>query len=242
MPFCRLFAFSSSIVFPKFLRILLNMKVYIFIVNLYAISNNSTKANNMNELINMLSSIRAEKNHFIEHLNRIEGYSEDEITQIEQSHNISIHGQLKKLLMTMGKCSGGLLLGDDLYIYRPFRGLGFGLSRQNDLMDDSDPTFKFMEYCGVSNLVEAQYYEICGENEHMNIFFMYTKDDNDMVYEWDENNNTVSKFGTLFDYLVRYRKSIGSYSTGGTVRGDENPTLFDDLTTGRLLKESSKSY
>lgn len=46
----------------------------------------------------------------------------------------------------------------------------------------------------------------------------------------------------LFKYLMRYRKNLGFYSTGGTVRGDENPTLFDDLTTGRLLKESPNPY
>ncbi|KQW98062.1 hypothetical protein ASC84_04735 [Acinetobacter sp. Root1280] len=196
----------------------------------------------MNNLIKMLSSIKAEKNHFIEHLDRIEGYTEDEIYQIELSHNISIHGQFKELLMTMGKCSGGLLFGDNFYIYNSFRGLGFGKERQNDLMQEDDPTVKFLENCGVDDLVEKQYFEICGENEHLNVFFMYTKDENDFIYEIDKNTYTVTKYGTLFDYLVRYRKSIGSYSTGGTVRGDEYANFFESLTTGRLLKKSSTLY
>ncbi|BAP37983.1 hypothetical protein [Acinetobacter guillouiae] len=189
----------------------------------------------MNDLVATLASIRTEKNHFIEHLDRIKGYTEDEISEIENLNNISVHGQLKELLMAMGKCSGGLLFGDDFYIYRYYRGPGFSLERQNDLMSEDDPTVKFLENCGVSDLVEKQYFEICGENEHMNIFFMYTRDSNDIVYERDTNSDTVKKFGTLFEYLVRYRENIGSCSTGGTVRGDEYPSLFDDLTTGRLL-------
>ena len=187
----------------------------------------------MNDLVATLASIRTEKNHFIEHLGRIKGYMEEEINKIEKLHNISVHGQFKELLMTMGKCSGGLLFGDDFYIYDYH--LIMGIDRQKELMNETDPTVKFLENCGVSDLAEKQYFEICGENEHTNIFFMYTKDHNDIVYEWDQNNKTVRKFGTLFEYLIRYRKSLGSYSTGGTVRGDEYPTLFDELTTGRLL-------
>ncbi|MBE2166162.1 hypothetical protein IIQ43_16695 [Acinetobacter oleivorans] len=132
----------------------------------------------MSNLVTMLSSIRAEKNYFIEKIEKVNGYSEQEIA-INYREN-----------------------GEKL------------------------------------DLAEEQYFEICGENEHANIFFMYTKDINDIVYEWNENNNTVKRFGTLFEYLIRYRKRLGSYSSQGTIRGDEGPTLFDELTTGRLLLSS----
>jgi len=189
----------------------------------------------MNELVRMLSSIKAKKNNFIERLDLIKGYSEEEIKEIEQVNNISVHGQLKELLLAIGKCSGGLLFGDDFYIYRYYRVAGFSLDRQKVLRSEKELAMNYVEGNQEIDLVEKQYFEICGENEHMNIFFMYTKDNNDVVYEWNENNNTVRKFGTLFDYLIRYRKNLGAYSTDGTVRGDEDPNLFDDLTTGRLL-------
>lgn len=64
----------------------------------------------------MLLSIKNPKNQFIERPELIQGYTEDEIRQIEQKYNFPIHGQLKELLMTMGKCSGGLLFGEDIYI------------------------------------------------------------------------------------------------------------------------------
>ncbi len=40
--------------------------------------------------------------------------NEDEIKQIEQKYNFPIHGQFKELLMTMGKCSGGLVISKQL--------------------------------------------------------------------------------------------------------------------------------
>ncbi len=66
---------------------------------------------------------------------------------------------------------------------------------------------------------------------------MYTKVENDFIYESDKNTYTIARYGTLFDYLVRYRKSVGYYSTGGTVRRDEDANFFGSLTTGRLLKK-----
>ncbi|MBJ6351988.1 MULTISPECIES: hypothetical protein [unclassified Acinetobacter] len=192
----------------------------------------------MSNLVTMLSSIKAEKNYFIEKLEKVNGYSEQEIAEIEKLNNISVHGQLKELLTTMGKCSGGVIFGDDFYIYRYYRNAGFNIQRQKNLMADEELAINYRENGETLDLAEEQYFEICGENEHANIFFMYTKDINDIVYEWDENNNTVKRFGTLFEYLIRYRKRLGSYSSQGTIRGDEDPTLFDELTTGRLLFSS----
>ncbi|PTV53041.1 SMI1/KNR4 family protein [Acinetobacter seifertii] len=192
----------------------------------------------MSNLVTMLSSIKAEKNYFIEKLEKVNGYSEQEIAEIEKLNNISVHGQLKELLTTMGKCSGGVIFGDDFYIYRYYRNAGFNIQRQKNLMADEELAINYRENGEKLDLAEEQYFEICGENEHANIFFMYTKDINDIVYEWDENNNTVKRFGTLFEYLIRYRKRLGSYSSQGTIRGDEDPTLFDELTTGRLLLSS----
>ena len=74
-------------------------------------------ANEVSYELQTLLSIKNPRNNFIERPELIQGYTEDEIKQIEQKYNISIHGQFKELLMTMGKCSGGLLFGDNVYIY-----------------------------------------------------------------------------------------------------------------------------
>ncbi|MFC0821249.1 hypothetical protein [Moraxella marmotae] len=46
---------------------------------------------------------------------------EDEIGQIGQKYDFSIHDQFKELLVITGRCSGGVLLGDDIEIYRETR-------------------------------------------------------------------------------------------------------------------------
>ena len=71
----------------------------------------------MNNLIQTLLSIKNPRNNFIERPELIQGYIEDEIKQIELKYDFPIHGQFQELLMTMGKCSGGLLFGDNVYIY-----------------------------------------------------------------------------------------------------------------------------
>ena len=70
----------------------------------------------MNNLIQTLLSIKSPYDSFIDRPELIEGYTKEEIKQIEQKYNIPIYGQFKELLMTMGKCSGGLLFGDEIYI------------------------------------------------------------------------------------------------------------------------------
>ena len=70
----------------------------------------------MHDLVKSVLSIKSPYNNFIERPELIEGYSEDEIKQIEQKYNIPIQGQFKEFLMIMGRCSGGLLLGGTVYI------------------------------------------------------------------------------------------------------------------------------
>ncbi|MFW1801921.1 hypothetical protein ACG9YX_18055 [Acinetobacter nematophilus] len=67
---------------------------------------------------------------------------------------------------------------------------------------------------------------------------MSPKDENDFIYESDKNTHTIARYWTLFHYLVCYRKSVGSYSTGGKVRRDKDANFFGSLTIGRLLKKA----
>ena len=49
---------------------------------------------------------------------------------------------------------------------------------------------------------------IAGMNEHMISYFMFASENNDIVYEWDTNQETVREFGTLFDFLISHRESL----------------------------------
>ena len=183
----------------------------------------------MNNLIQTLLSIKNPRNNFIERPELIQGYTEDEIKQIEQKYNFPIHGQFKEFLMTMGKCSGGILRGDDIYIYRDTRNeYYFSDKFAQEIQNDPDCQ-EFIKNMGDIDLVEKKYFAFAGINEHMLQYFMLLANQDDTIYEWDTNEDTVREFGTLFDFLKYYRQIIGSDITG------QNNEVFKRLTTGRLL-------
>ena len=180
----------------------------------------------MSNLIQTLLSIKNPRNNFIERPELIQGYTEDEIKQIELKYDFPIHGQFKELLMTMGKCSGGLLFGDDVYIYDTGTEYSFGEQARIDLYNDPDCKY-FIDIIG--NVAERKMISIAGINEHIVGYFMLAADKNDIVYQWDTNEDTVREFGTLFDFLKYYRQITTSKITG------KHNNDFKELTTGRLL-------
>ena len=108
----------------------------------------------MSNLIQTLLSIKSPYDSFIDRPELIEGYTEDEIKQIELKYDFPIHGQFKELLMTMGKCSGGILRGDDIYIYRDTRNeYDFSDKFSQEIQNDPDCQ-EFIKNMGDINLVE----------------------------------------------------------------------------------------
>lgn len=87
----------------------------------------------------------------------------------------------------------------------------------------------FIKNIGNINLSEKRFLILAGINEHMIKYFMFAADNNDIIYEWDTNEDTVKKFGTLFDFLKYYRQFIGCNITG------RDDTVFNELTTSKLL-------
>ena len=96
------------------------------------------------------------------------------------------------------------------------------------IQEDSDYEY-LMQFLGNVDLVEKRFLIFAGINEHIIQYFMLAADDNDTVYEWDTNEDTVREFGTLFDFLKYYRKITTSKITG------KHHNDFKELTTGRLL-------
>lgn len=193
----------------------------------------------MSNLIQILASIKHPHNKFIERLDLIKGYSETEIREIEQRYNLSIHGQFKDFLMTMGKCSGGLLFGDEIFIYNNNHlptDEYFGKSVQQDWQSSYDLEEIIEE--NQLDFVEKQLFHFAGLNDHCTQYMLFTKNQDDIIYRLSENFDEISKtskpklekFGTLFDFLKFYRKF-----TIYNISGNENPHIFLELTTGRLL-------
>ena len=88
---------------------------------------------------------------------------------------------------------------------------------------------EFIKNMGNIDLVEKKYFVLAGINEHRFQYFMLLANQDDTVYEWDTNEDTVREVGTLSDFLKYYRQIIGSDITG------QNNEVFKRLTTGRLL-------
>ena len=181
----------------------------------------------MNDLVQTLLSIKSPYDSFIDRPELIEGYTEDEIKQIELKYDFPIHGQFKELLMTMGKCSGGILRGDDIYIDTRNE-YYFSDKFSQEIQNDPDCQ-EFIKNMGNINLVEKRYFVLAGINEHRFQYFMLLKNHDDIIYEWDTDTNEVKEFGTLFDFLKYYRQITISPITG------EKNNDFKELTTGRLL-------
>lgn len=179
----------------------------------------------------LLNTPKSKSNHWIERLDLIKGYSEAEVQEIEQRYNLSIHGQFKELLMTMGKYSGGLLLGDEIKIYNRYAkpdSKSFGVLSQQDWQDD----YFYLDWFKNTDLVTRKFFHLAHLSDAVDSYFLLTADNNDMVYKIDGSQDTeiVKDFGELNDFLVFYRSQIEASMTG-----NEYPSLFADVTTGRLL-------
>lgn len=162
----------------------------------------------MSDLVQTLLSIKSPYDSFIDKPELIQGYTEDEIKQIEQKYNLPIHGQFKEFLMTMGKCSGGLVAGSDIYIYRETRkSHHFSENFAREIQNDPDCQ-EFVKNMGNIDLVEKKYFAFAGINEHRFQYFMLLTNQDDAIYEWDTDEDTVREFGTLFDFLIWHRESI----------------------------------
>ena len=191
----------------------------------------------MNDLVQTLLSIKSPYDSFIGRPELIEGYTEEEIKQIEQKYNISIHGQFKELLMTMGRCSGGLLTGKSLFIYNKLfepNGYFFGLEKQEEWQNDDD-IYNFKKQINKQNLIEKQFFEFAENDSEVRekVYFLLTNNPDDIIYCWDysdSHNETVYPYGSLFEFLCYCRKNEVN-----CFRGDEYNGLFESLTTGRLL-------
>ena len=183
----------------------------------------------MNDLVQTLLSIKNPRNNFIERPELIQGYTEEEIRQIEQKYNIPIHGQFKELLMTMGKCSGGLLFSSNMYIYNNIHINHYLDEYLRKEMQNNIDYQDFIKNTGNINLSDKQFLVFAGINENIIRYFMLVADKNDIVYEWDTNEDTVREFGTLFDFLKYYRQITTSKITG------KHNNDFKELTTGHLL-------
>ncbi len=191
----------------------------------------------MTTLLETLLAIRPKHNDFTRP-ELIQGYNETEIQEIEQRYNLSVQGQFREFLMTMGKCSGGVLLGQNLTIFNPNyqpTSQSFGIENQQYWYEHED-LFNFFQKENI-NPIQEQLLYLDNRNEHISFYFLFTNRNENIVYEYDSNLDEIklNEYGTLFDYLIWCRKDMIAQSKRWMQIFNANPNRFKELTTGRLL-------
>lgn len=130
------------------------------------------------------------------------GYNEKELEKVSRLYDISLQGQLKPFLSSMGKSDGGLIGDSMIQLYRPswrvrehlFFQLGFIDQMQEEgFYDCLKKPFVF------SLIAETQYY------------FIQTSLKNDVVYHYDSNNEAVK--ATNWD-LLNFLKKLTKENNG----------------------------
>ena len=116
-----------------------------------------------------------------------------------------------------------------IYIYRDTRNEYYFSDKFSQEIQNDPDCQEFIKNMGNINLVEKKYFAFAGINEHRFQYFMLLANQDDTIYEWDTDEDTVREFGTIFDFLKYYRQIIFSRITG------KEHNYFKELTTGRLL-------
>ncbi|EPJ3733639.1 SMI1/KNR4 family protein, partial [Acinetobacter baumannii] len=70
------------------------------------------------------------------YLEKVQGYTEQEVELIAKNLNLDIHGQFRDFLLQIGKCSGGLLWSDEFYMYDYRCEKVFFINYQKNIQED----------------------------------------------------------------------------------------------------------
>ncbi|EOZ2890519.1 SMI1/KNR4 family protein, partial [Acinetobacter baumannii] len=90
----------------------------------------------MIDFVKELSACRVEGTQLPFYLEKVQGYTEQEVELIAKNLNLDIHGQFRDFLLQIGKCSGGLLWSDEFYMYDYRCEKVFFINYQKNIQED----------------------------------------------------------------------------------------------------------
>ncbi|MEX9912998.1 MULTISPECIES: hypothetical protein [Providencia] len=145
-----------------------------------------------NELINYLHSVYPE---LLINFSYMRGYSEDEIPKIERLYDIKVTGQLYDFLTSIGRCSGGLFGDDPLLFYRNQKTIRGSILMQSGMREDLAAIQRH-------DLLPQKPFFLSVESYTQYFFVLTTSDDPNLIYQYDENEETVEATDwDINDYL-----------------------------------------
>ncbi|WP_109400229.1 hypothetical protein [Proteus sp. TJ1640] len=131
------------------------------------------------------------------------GYSVDEIQKIERLYDIEVKDQLLDFLTSIGRCSGGLFGDDPLIFYqnqKTIRGdILFQIGSRQDLAAIQR-----------HDLLPKKPFFISVESYTQYFFLLTESDDPNLVYQYDENEETVE--ATDWDLNSYLRHIVNVYT------------------------------
>ena len=131
---------------------------------------------------------------------RVIGYSEEELGQIERLYDIKISGNFREFLLDMGRSDGGLIGDDPIILYREVMTVrGFVLMQSG--MEEEIYSSDFRE------LSFGKPFVFSIESETQYFYLRTASDDPERVFHYDENNETVIDTGESF---VEYMRKIAT--------------------------------
>lgn len=182
------------------------------------------------DFVKELAACRVEGTQLPFYPEKVKGYTEQEIELIAKNCNLDIHGQFRDFLLQMGKCSGGLLWGDEFYMYsykwslKNFLNYQKSAKQDDDMFDKNgkiDPIGK--KIFGLTREYETYFYYLFTDEYDDYVWFLDSADD----AVWEKTNET------LLDHLKYYVE----YKTKQTrfIDFDLTEEQIDGDITGRLL-------
>ncbi|WP_275371326.1 hypothetical protein [Xenorhabdus bovienii] len=127
----------------------------------------------------------------------IRGYSAEEIPKFERLYDIEVKSQLYDFLTCMGRCSGGLFGDVPLTFYQmqeTVRGEVLFQSGQRE------------ELCNIQlhHLLDKKPFFISVESYTQYYFLLTTSNNPDLVYHYNENEETVEATDWTFNEYLRF--------------------------------------
>ncbi|MCG8313327.1 MAG: hypothetical protein MI976_08930 [Pseudomonadales bacterium] len=143
----------------------------------------------------------------------VKGYSEAELEKISRLYDIHIEGDLKDFMVSMGRCSGGLLGDDVIVLYHGKWGIRGHLITQTGFR---------------SRLVELKFYYgkkkpflFSSIAENLDFFMLTNGESPYEVYCLNDSDDTVVSTGLSFlEYMQQLSKEHGGTYMGVTSAGD----------------------
>jgi len=129
-------------------------------------------------------------------INFIRGYSEDEIIKIERLYDIKVVDQLYDFLYCMGRCSGGFFGDYPLMFYRGNKTVRSHILSQNSFRED---LCNLQEY----DIVSKKPFLISFENQTQYFFVLTESVNPNLIYHYDENEQTVHETQWTFNEYIR---------------------------------------